>query len=589
MYDIHIGGCIMKMKASVALAKVLKSWGVDHVYGITADSINNMVDGLYQERDEIKYIQVRHEEVGALAANADTKLTGTIGVSFASAGPGAVHLLNGLYDAKADHTPVLALVGQAKTEFLNTNFFQEFNEDPMFIDVSVFHQQVVSAAQIPYVVDQAIRAAYAKKGPAVVILPDDLSGEEIDFVPFKTDKISHINAQVMPEENKIAEVVSAINESKRPILYIGQGLSQGKDALVKLSEKLGIPVVSTVLGTGIIPTDHPNFMGSMGRLGTKAAYEVVKASDLIIFIGANYPFARLWPDDAKIIQVNNNLSDLGKQRDADITIPADATLFVEALVNEDVRPVDEKWLLAARQDKRLWDEWLLKLANDDSQGLRAENVINAIKENSLSDSIFALDVGNNTEWSIRQLPFNQQQKFTISALYATMGYALPASIAAKLSYPGRQVYSISGDGGFAMVMQDLLTQVKYDLPIVNVVLENKSLGFIAHEKFLLNQYPYGIDLLGAKWSEIAKNMGAIAFEVDDIRSLKKAFEEINALNNSGNKRPIVIDAKILDKDPIDTSFMPLNSAEYSGEQIGAYRDRYELGDMPTLQDILKEM
>lgn len=579
----------MKMKASVALAKVLKSWGVDHVYGITADSINNMVDGLYQERDEIKYIQVRHEEVGALAANADTKLTGTIGVSFASAGPGAVHLLNGLYDAKADHTPVLALVGQAKTEFLNTNFFQEFNEDPMFIDVSVFHQQVVSAAQIPYVVDQAIRAAYAKKGPAVVILPDDLSGEEIDFVPFKTDKISHINAQVMPEENKIAEVVSAINESKRPILYIGQGLSQGKDALVKLSEKLGIPVVSTVLGTGIIPTDHPNFMGSMGRLGTKAAYEVVKASDLIIFIGANYPFARLWPDDAKIIQVNNNLSDLGKQRDADITIPADATLFVEALVNEDVRPVDEKWLLAARQDKRLWDEWLLKLANDDSQGLRAENVINAIKENSLSDSIFALDVGNNTEWSIRQLPFNQQQKFTISALYATMGYALPASIAAKLSYPGRQVYSISGDGGFAMVMQDLLTQVKYDLPIVNVVLENKSLGFIAHEKFLLNQYPYGIDLLGAKWSEIAKNMGAIAFEVDDIRSLKKAFEEINALNNSGNKRPIVIDAKILDKDPIDTSFMPLNSAEYSGEQIGAYRDRYELGDMPTLQDILKEM
>lgn len=175
-----------KMKAGQALAKVLESWQVDHIYGITADSINNTVDGLYQEKDKIKYIQVRHEEVGSLAASADAKLTGKIGVSFGSAGPGATHLFNGLYDAKMDHAPVLAIVGQSATGVMNTSFFQEMNQDPMFVDVAVFHEQVVSAHQIPYVVDQAIRAAYANKGPAVVIIPDDLSGQEIEFTESKT-------------------------------------------------------------------------------------------------------------------------------------------------------------------------------------------------------------------------------------------------------------------------------------------------------------------------------------------------------------------------------------------------------------------
>lgn len=241
-----------KMKAGQALAQVLVSWDIDHIYGITADSINNTVDGLYQEREQLKYIQVRHEEVGALAAAADAKLTGKIGVSFGSAGPGATHLFNGLYDAKMDHAPVLAIVGQSSTQVMNTNFFQEMNQDPMFIDVAVFHKQVVSADQIPYVVDEAIRAAYAQRGPAVVIIPDDLSGQEIDFTPYKTAHIYHNATKSAIEPAAIDETVALLKAAKHPVLWVGNGLRGSRAEVIALAENYSLPVISTVPATGIM-------------------------------------------------------------------------------------------------------------------------------------------------------------------------------------------------------------------------------------------------------------------------------------------------------------------------------------------------
>ncbi|MGR3741356.1 pyruvate oxidase [Companilactobacillus sp. DQM5] len=575
-----------KMKAAQALAKVLKSWDVDHIYGITADSINNTVDGLYQEREDLKYIQVRHEEVGALSASADAKLTGKIGVSFGSAGPGATHLFNGLYDAKMDHAPVLAIIGQSKTGVMNTNFFQEMNQDPMFVDVAVFHKQVVSADQIPYVVDEAIRAAYTHMGPAVVIIPDDLSGEEIDFEPFKTSKVYRNEFTSKISNESIEETTKLLKEAKHPVLWIGRGAYGARDEVIELSNNFQMPVVSTVPGTGIIPSDHPSFMGSMGRLGTKPAFEVAQGADLILFVGSNFPFARFWPNNVKVIQVNNNAEDLGKQHDADITILADAKDFMKALLDKNIKLPESKWLKAAQEDKKNWDNWLLELSKDDSKGLRAESVIQAIKENSNEDTVYGLDVGNNTEWAIRQIPLNKNQKFTLSAWFATMGYGMPAGMAGKLSYPDRQVYSISGDGGYAMVMQDILTEVKYDLPVINVVLENKSFGFIAHEKIAANQAPYGIDLLGANWAHIAEDMGAIGFTATDLPSLKEAFEKINELQKNGNKKPIVLDAKIADIDPIDTHLVPLDPNVFDQETIDTYRKTYDVRDQPALSEIL---
>lgn len=578
-----------KMKAGQALAKVLESWQIDHLYGITADSINNTVDGLYQEKDKIQYIQVRHEEVGSLAAAADAKLTGKIGVSFGSAGPGATHLFNGLYDAKMDHTPVLAIVGQSATGVMNTSFFQEMNQDPMFVDVAVFHEQVVSAQQIPYVVDQAIRAAYANRGPAVVIIPDDLSGQEIDFTEFKTAPIYKEQMHTKFDEATIDRVVKAIQNAKHPIIWAGVGLKGAKKELVAVSEKFSLPVLSTVPATGVMPTDHPNFMGSRGRLGTKPGFEVSQMADLVLSVGTNYPFLRFLPEGVKIIQVNNNAADIGKQRDVDLAILGDGKDFLNELLQRDVTIAPTKFLKAARLDKQNWDKWLDKLASDDSEGLPAEAVMKTIKAHATDNTIFAADVGNNTEWAVRQLPFNKDQKFTLSSWFATMGYGLPAGMAGKLSYPDRQVVNVSGDGGFAMVMQDLLTEVKYQLPVVNVVLENKVFGFIQHEKIAANQAPYGIDLQGANWAGIAENMGAIGLTVTDQKSLDDAFDKIDALQKSGNTKPIVVDAKIKNVDPIDTSFIPMDPEQFDQATIDNYKKTYNVFGQPALSEILKDM
>ncbi|WPC19828.1 thiamine pyrophosphate-binding protein [Pediococcus inopinatus] len=578
-----------KMKAGQALAKVLESWQVDHIYGITADSINNTVDGLYQEKDKIKYIQVRHEEVGALAASADAKLTGKIGVSFGSAGPGATHLFNGLYDAKMDHAPVLAIVGQSATGVMNTSFFQEMNQDPMFVDVSVFHEQVVSAQQIPYVVDQAIRAAYAHKGPAVVIIPDDLSGQDIDFAEFKTAPIYKEQMQTKFDEATIDKVVAAIQNAKHPIMWAGVGLKGATKELVAVSEKYSLPVLSTVPATGVMPTDHPNFMGSRGRLGTKPGFETSQMADLVISVGTNYPFLRFLPDGVKVIQVNNNAADIGKQRDVDLAILGDGKGFLEELLNRKVTIAPTKFLKAARLDKQNWDKWLDTLADDDSEGLPAEAVMRTIKQHADDNAIFGADVGNNTEWAVRQLPLNKNQKFTLSSWFATMGYGLPSGLAGKLSFPDRQVFTISGDGGYAMVMQDLLTEVKYQVPVVNVVLENKVFGFIQHEKLAAKQAPYGIDLLGANWAGIAENMGAIGFTVTDQKSLSETFNKIDELQKNGNTKPIVVDAKIKNVDPVDTSFMPLDPDQFDQATIDGFKKTYNIFGQPALSEILKDM
>ncbi|MCT3400809.1 thiamine pyrophosphate-dependent enzyme [Lentilactobacillus hilgardii] len=576
-----------KMKAGQALAKVLVSWNIDHIYGITADSINNTVDGLYQERDHINYIQVRHEEVGSLAATADAKLTGKVGISFGSAGPGATHLFNGLYDAKMDHAPVVAIIGQSATPIMNTYFFQEMDQDPMFVDLTDFHKQVTNPEQIPYVMDEAIRYAYRTKGPAIVIIPDNLSGEEIDFEPFKTAKTLTSATTKITDQSAVEDVYNLLKQAKHPVLWAGLGMKDARQEMIDFSEKFSVPVLTTAPATGIMPTDHPNYMGSRGRLGTKPGFEVTQAADLIILAGTNYPFSRFLPQGIKFVQINNNVEDLGKQRDVDLAVLADAKPFFAKLntMGEAIAPTP--FLKAAQKDKQNWNAWLDKVADDDSNGLSPEAVIRAIKENSDDDAVFGLDVGNNLMWSIRQLPFNHDQKLSMSAWFGTMGYALPAGIAGKLSYPDRQVFSIAGDGGFSMTMQDLLTQVQYNLPIVNVVLENKAFGFIQHEKITANQEPYGIHFIGADWAGFADSMGAIGLKVTDRQSLAEAFKKVQELQAAGNTKPILIDAKVKNQDPVDTSFMPIDPEKFDKATIDAYNKQSNLFDQPPFSELLK--
>lgn len=578
-----------KLMAGQALAQVLVNWDIDHIYGIPADSINNTVEGFWRERENLKYIQVRHEEAGTLAAAADAKLTGTIGAVFGSAGPGATHLMNGLYDAKMDRVPLLAIVGQTSTELMNTNYFQELNEDPIFADVALYHKTVTNAAQIPYVIDQAIRAAYEGHGVAVVIVPDNLSAQEIDYTPTKTVAKRVYDQKLAINDDSIAEFNQLVADAKRPVLWIGKGLMTARKEVIEFSEKFSIPVVNTVPAVGIIPDDHPSAMGARGRLGTKPAFEVTQDADLIILAGTNYPFSRYLPMDKTLIQINNNMADLGKQAGIDYAFLADAQLFLRAAIDAGASVDTTDWLKAAQADMINWNKWIDAIADDESKGLSAEAVLREMRNHAGDDDVFTLDVGNNTAWGVRAAKMNANQKLTLSEWFATMGYSLPAGIAAKLSFPASQVWSVSGDGGFAMNMQDLLTEVKYSLPVVNIVLENKQLGFILHEKIALGQEPYGIDLQGADWAKYAESMGAIGFTVTSIAEAKDAFNKVAELQANGNTKPIVIDAKIKDENPIDVAFVPVDPAKFDAETIANYKAEYNVFGQPALSEILADL
>lgn len=579
----------MKIAAGTALVKVLESWNIKHIYGIPGSSVNGLMDSLYGERDAIKYIQVRHEGAGAMAAAVHAKYTGELGVCFGSAAPGGSNLMNGLYDAKMDRVPLLALVGQTSTENMNTTFFQEMDEIPLYADVSIYNHCATTAAQIPDLVEEAIRTAYSQQGVAVVILPNDLMETVIDYLPRAEKKAPPQEKSFPISQTDVDQVLTMIKRAERPVLYGGLGLRGARDVVAAVSEKFSLPIVTSVPAIGVAAAnDHENFMGSFGRLGTKPAYDVLNQADLVLFIGSNFPFARYWPKDLKVIQINNEIADIGKQIPVELGIVADGKAFLEQLLQADFEKPVSKFLKAARISKENWDKWLDDLAADETKGLAPEAVIKAIKEHSTENAFYGLDVGNNTIQAIRGLPLNKERQHTVSGWFATLGVALPYSIDAKLNDPDRQVWSISGDGGFAMNMQEIITQSLYELPIINIVLDNHSYGFIEHAQ-ILSDFNFGVHLPNTDWAMSAKGMGAITFTVTDLKELHEAMDEIEKLQASGNKKPILIDAKIYYADPMDTSQVALDPDKFTPEEIAAYKEAYNVFNQPSLTEILGDL
>lgn len=566
------------------MVKVMKAWGIDHIYGIPGGSFNSTMDALYKEQDEIKYIQVRHEEAGSLAAAADAKLTGKVGAVFGSAGPGASHLINGLYDAQMDHVPVLALLGQVASTAMNYNSFQELNEIPMFADVSVYNRTVMTPESLPHVVDEAIKAAYQYNGVAVVTIPVDFGYAEIEDNYLPT---AYTRQTSLPQldEAQLEKALPLIEEAKQPVLYIGQGLRGHFDAIKAFSEHFSMPIINAVLAKGIVPDRYENYLGSAARVATKPANEAAAAADLVVYVGTDMPFTQFFVNPAaKFIQIDIDASKFGRRHKADVAILADGAQALDRLVELGAsRPADE-WLKANQENIKNWHAWRHSFDNfDDGKLLRPEPVYAEVNRIAKDDAIFVVDVGNVTTHSVRHLDMNGKQAFTTSGWFATMGYGVPGGIAAKLSYPNRQVFTFSGDGGYAMNMPDIITQVKYKLPIINVVLTNDTLGFIQAEQETTNTALFGVDLADADFGKASEALGAKGFTVTSYDQLRPAFDA--AAKAEG---PVVIEVKIKNEDPLPVEALQLDPSKFSDEQIKAFSDKFHVHDMPTLNELLSK-
>ena len=571
-----------KINAGVAMVNVLEAWGIDHIYGIPGGSFNSTMDALYHEREAVKYVQVRHEEAGALAAAADAKLTGKVGAVFGSAGPGASHLINGLYDAQMDHVPVLALLGQVASTAMNYNAFQELNENPMFADVSVYNRTVMTPESLPHVIDEAIKAAYQQKGVAVVTIPVDFGFEEIEEAEIATAK-NHKTGVVFPDETDLKAALPLIEAAHQPVLYIGQGVRGNFDAIKAFSEHFSMPVAASVLAKGIVPDLYENFLGFAARVATKPANEALADADLIVFVGSDFPFGRnFFNPSAKFIQVDIDAAKFGRRHNVDQSVLGDGATALRRWVElGTARPADA-WLKANQENIRNWHAWRKSFYNDESTPLRAEPIFKEINRIAEQDAVYVADVGTVTLNAIRHLEMNGEQQFTTSGWFATMGNGVPGGIAAQLTYPDKQVFTFSGDGGFAMQMQDVITQVKYKLPIINVVFSNDAFGFIEAEQEDTEQQKFGVFLEGADFGKVGEALGADGFTITEYSQLEPAFTAAKA-----SKRPVVIDVKIKDERPLPVEALQLEPEKFSVEQINAFKEKYQVHDMPTLRELLK--
>lgn len=573
------------ISGSDAVLKVLEQWGVKNIYGLPGGSFDSTMNAIHNQKKQINYVQVRHEEAGAIAAAATAKLTGKVGVCFGSAGPGAVHLLNGLYDAKSDGVPVVALVAQVPTGSMNMDFFQAMDEEPIFDDVAVWNRTAMTADALPRMTDEAIRQAYMKHGVAVLTIPKDLGWAQINDTYQPNVKSHQTPVYPNPRPEDVEEAVKLIKEAKSPMIYFGIGAKDAADELKEASEKFKMPLVSSFLAKGILPDDYPAYLGSTGRVAPKAGSEAGFSTDLILWVGNNVPFSIfLFNKHAKVIQIDIQSEKLGERRHNDVSMLADSKVALDAILEAGETRQPSAFYQACLADKENWNSWLDSFKDSDQMPVRPEPIFDVLNQTASNKAVFAVDVDNVDINFDRLINMHDDQKWATSGIYATMGFALPASIAAKLEYPDRDVYSLSGDGGFAMLMEEVMTQVKYGLHIVNIIFTNETLGFIEAEQTDDTHQPLsGVDLPDTNWAEVTKGMGAVSYTVHTKEDMQKALKDAE-----NTDKPVVIDVKLTHEMPLTTQHMFLDTSWQDKDKVAEYVKKYQAQDLKPLSYFLKE-
>ena len=516
--------------------ELLKQWNVDHIYGMPGDSINELLEEL--RKVDIRFIQIRHEETGALAASAYSKLTGRIGVCLSIAGPGAIHLQNGLYDAKKDKTPVLAIVGQVASSSVGTDTFQELKLESMFEDVSVYNRRVQNAEQLPDMLNQAVRAAYAEKGPAVLVVSDDLFSTKIKREQQMTSP-EYSAPRIRAAEEDLNEALKQLQAAKKPVILAGKGAQHASGEVLAFAEKLQAPLIATLPAKGLIPDDHPNNLGQLGQLGTEPAEQAMKQTDLVILAGTAYPYREYLPNKAPAIQIDVDPRVIGKYYPATVGVVGDLGPALSWLTDK-LGERDSAFLEEFKEKRNDWHDKLQDDIDKQTDKLQPQQVLGEIQHIMERDAVVSLDVGSITIWTAKYLQLTGQ-KLVLSSWLGTMGCGLPGALAAKLAYPDRQAIAIVGDGGFSMGMQDFVTAVKYDLPMIVIVFNNQKLQLIEDEQKMTGNKPTNVELANIDFAAFAIACGGEGYTVKTREDLQDALSKAKT-----SKRPVVIDAYVED-------------------------------------------
>lgn len=538
----------MATTAADTLVETLQDWGVNTIFGIPGDGINGIMESLRQRQDRIRFIQVRHEEAAAFAACAYAKFTGRLGVCLATSGPGGIHLLNGLYDAKMDGAPVLAITGHHYHDLIDTHAQQDVDLDYLFKDVALYSTRVMGPAHVENVTELACRTALAYRGVTHINFPTDFQDEEMKHeYRSKRNRPGHASdvpsfLPGIPDESLLRRAAEILNAGKKITILAGRGALSATDELLEIAELLGAPIVKALLGKACVPDDSPYTTGGIGLLGTRPSEEAMESCDTLLMVGTSYPYIEFLPKpgQARGVQIDANPARIGLRYPVEVGLVGDSRRTLQALIPLLKRNRNRGFLEQAQKGKQAWDKLSLERAQRKDMPMKPQVVAHELGQRLPDNAIVVSDSGTITTWWARHIPAKRGQMHSCSGTLATMACGLPYAIGAQVAYPDRPVFAFVGDGGFSMLMADFMTAVKYQLPIKVVIVKNNTLGQIKWEQMVFLGHPeYGTELQPFDFALFAKACGAQGFTIEKPEECGEILDR--ALATPG---PVIVEAVV---------------------------------------------
>jgi len=523
----------MARTTSDVLVDRLIDWGVTVVFGLPGDGINGIIEALRTRQDRVAFVQVRHEESAALMACGYAKYTGRLGVCLATSGPGAIHLLNGLYDARMDGAPVVALTGQTYHDLIGTRYQQEVDLLSLFKDVAVYNQQVLGAGHVRALVDAGCRAALSLRGVAHLTCPVDIQEQAVkDDEPSRKKVEGHTSSAwrppvTVPCDADIRAAADVLNSGKKTVILAGQGALGAGAELEQLADLMAAPIVKPLLGKAVVADDSPFTTGGIGLLGTEPSEVAMEECDTLLMAGTSFPYMEFYPkhDRCRGVQIDRDASRIGLRFPVEVGLCGDARATLTALAPHITRRGDRSFLEAAQARMGKWRELLDSRAHRDEVPMKPQVIAHALNDLLADDAIVSTDSGTVTTWAARHLQLKRGQLFSCSGNLATMACGLPYAIAAAIAFPGRQSIAFVGDGGFSMLMAEFATAVKYRLPVKVVVVKNNTLGMIKWEQMVFLGNPeYGVALEPIDFVRVAEACGGVGFRCERPEEARPALE-----------------------------------------------------------------
>jgi pyruvate dehydrogenase (quinone) len=578
---------VAKLVSDIIVERLVE-WGVDTIFGFPGDGVDGFFEALRTHQKQLRFIQVRHEEAAAFAAVGYAKYSGRLGVCVATSGPGGIHLLNGLYDAKCDGQPVLAITGHTFHDLIGTHFQQDVDLDKVFMDVSEYNERVMGPAHALNVLDEAIRTAMARRGVAHITIPKDIQEWKMS-----DDKRSNMNVSnhsgewyahnsAHPTPERLKEAANVLNEGSKVAILVGRGALQASDEVLQLAEKVAGPVIKALLGKAVLPDRSAYTTGGIGLLGTAPSQEALEECDTLIMVGTSFPYLDFFPEpgQARCVQIDIDAARLGLRYPVEVGLAGDAKAILRDLLPLLTAKKDRKFLETAQSRMKDWREVLEKRGTRDDMPMKPQVVTHALNKLLNEDAIVSVDSGTIATWAARYIDIRGTMKFSLSGSLATMANGLPYSIGASIAFPGRQVVCIVGDGGLTMLMGELATLAKYKLPVKVIVMKNNVLGQIKWEQMVLDANPeFGVELEPIDFAKVAEACGIAGFTLEHPQDAQRVLSE--ALRHDG---PAVVQAVIDPNEPPLPGKIKTEQALHFAEAIV----RGEKDGRKIIKNVLKE-